>query len=364
VTPVSDNTLMLGGLAVSSWVYGPVAFAVWVGVLWLAEFLVLNRLRRSTSIGAAITRALGLPAALLIFITGLLMLQHLLPLAPNVDAFATGTIKVLLIVLGIVLVDRVIILVLDRLAIRFDSAELGQGIIRAVTHAVVFVVGVLVLLGTFGISITPLVASLGVASLAVALALQGPLSNLFAGLLILADRSLKVGDFIVLDSGEKGYIEHIGLRHTRVRMLPDDVVIVPNEKLASSTIHNTHLPERPISFWVDIGVHYDSDLEHVERVTLEVARKVLATVEGAVADHEPFVRFRRFGESSIDFRVILRVRQYVDKYRVTHEFIKALHARFREEGIVIPFPLRTIDIPDKTADTLRDVFQGRRKPSA
>ena len=93
---------------------------------------------------------------------------------------------------------------------------------------------------------------------------------------------------------------------------------------------------------MNVGVDYDSDLEHVERVTCDVARDVMRTVPGAVAQFEPFIRYHTFGESSIDFTVILRASEFVDQYLVKHEFVKRLHQRYRQEGITIPFPIRTL----------------------
>jgi small-conductance mechanosensitive channel len=361
MSPASDNILMIGRLAVSPWVYGPVAFVVWVGVLWLVKWLVLHRLARASG---RVARVLDFSVSLGIIATGLLLLRWLLPLPMEWNRVATTATRIALVLVGISIVDLVAILALRRLRGRVQAVDLGQGIVKGLVHAVIFAAGLVLALNAVGVAITPLIASLGVASLAVALAVQKPLANFFAGLLILADRSLNVGDFIVLPTGEKGWIERIGLRHTSIRMLPDDVVIVPNELIVSSTVHNTSLPTRPISVRVQVGVHYDSDLGHVERVCIEVARHIQQTVEGATRDWEPLVRFHTFDSSSINCSVILRVDEYVGKYPVVHEFIKALHARFREEGIVIPFPLRTLDIPDKTADTLRDVFQGKRRPSA
>jgi small-conductance mechanosensitive channel len=350
--------LHIGQLAVGPWVYGAVLFLVFVVIFWLVQWLVLRRLRRSTSpFVSRLGRALGLPVMLAVVSVGLLLFQRVVPMPASVDGPFGTAIKVLLILLGFVLLDRVAMLLLHRLADRTGSAQVSQGIVRSLTHVVVFVLALLVILGTLGISITPLIASLGVASLAVGLALQGPLANFFAGLFILADKELNVGDFVKLESGEEGYIERIGLRHTSIRTLSNILVIIPNDKLVQSRVHNTSLPDAPVGLVVQVGVHYDSDLEKVERVTTEVARQIQQTVEGAVPDHEPFIRYHTFDSSSINFSVILRVKEYVGHYLVKHEFVKALHARYRREGIVIPYPLRTLDIPDAVADKLRRVVR-------
>ena len=202
--------------------------------------------------------------------------------------------------------------------------------------------GVLVVLSGLGISITPMLTALGVGGLAVALALQEPLSNFFAGVFLALAGQIRVGDYVRLDSGQEGYVSDFAWRSTRLRMLSNNLVVVPNAKLAQALVVNHDLPSRDLAVLVEVGVDYASDLELVERVVAEVGAEVMADVTGGVAEFQPFVRFHTFGASSIDFTAILRAREYVDQYLVKHEFIKRLHRRFEREGIVIPFPIRTL----------------------
>ncbi len=212
-------------------------------------------------------------------------------------------------------------------------------------HAIVLVLGALIVLAVLEIPITPLVATLGLGSLAIALALQPTLSNFFSGIHILLDRPVEVGQFVRLESGEEGYVEDIGWRSTRIRLLWNNIVIVPNTKLIDSIITNYYLPVQEMSLLIQVGVHYSSDLAHVERVTCEVAKEVLQRIPGGVTEFEPYIRYHTFADFSINFKVILRISEFVNKYLIQHEFIKALHKRYKEEGIVIPFPIRTLDVP-------------------
>lgn len=127
-------------------------------------------------------------------------------------------------------------------------------------------------------------------------------------------------------------------------MLANNLVLVPNAKLAQAVVVNHSLPSRDLAVLVEVGVDYASDLSHVERVVVEVGRDVMRTVTGGVPEFEPFIRFHTFGDSSIDFSVILRGQEFTDQYLVKHEFIKRLHVRFGAEGIAIPFPIRTLDV--------------------
>lgn len=210
----------------------------------------------------------------------------------------------------------------------------------------IFVFGGLIVLQSLGLSITPLLTALGVGGLAVALALQDTLSNFFAGFHILASRQLTPGDYIKLESGEEGFVLDITWRNTSVRSLKNNIHVIPNSKMASTILTNYYQPQKEMSFLVQVGVSYESDLEKVETATIEIAREVMLQVAGGVEAFEPFIRYHTFNDFSIDFSVIMRAKEFTDQYLLKHEFIKRLHKRYAREGINIPFPIRTI-IQDK-----------------
>jgi len=217
------------------------------------------------------------------------------------------------------------------------------GLAYGILKGTILIIGLLIILSVLGISITPLITALGVGGLAVALALQDTLSNLFAGIHILMEKSVRVGDFIKLETGQEGYVEDITWRTTRVRMLPNNTVIIPNSKLSQSIVINYYLPEKRMSLLIPIGVSYSSDPEKVEKILVEEAKKAVGEIPGLLGDPEPFVRFiPGFGESSLDFTLICQVQEFVDQYLAQHELRKRIFKRFREEGIEIPFPHRTV----------------------
>ena len=204
------------------------------------------------------------------------------------------------------------------------------------TRLVILALGLLIILDSLGVRITSLLTALGVGSLAVALGLQDTLSNVFAGMYVTVSKHIRVGDYIKLETGQEGYVRDIGWRATKILMLPNNIVIIPNAKLSQSVITNYYLPERELAVVVQVGVDYASDLEQVERLTCEVAQEVLRTVPGGVADFQPFIRYHTFSDFGVSFSVILRAKEYVDQYFLQHEFIKRLHTRYRQEGILFP----------------------------
>jgi small-conductance mechanosensitive channel len=206
----------------------------------------------------------------------------------------------------------------------------------------VFLVGALITLATIGVSVAPLLTALGVGGLAVGLALQDTLANLFAGFHLLVSRQVRPGDYVRLSTGEEGYVEDVTWRNTTIRRLPNDLVIVPNAQLASAVTINYTLPSSDQAILVDVSVAYEEDLDRVERVTLEVARDILNSVTGGVEGFSPLVRFRSFDDSGIGFTVVLRGKHVTDQHLLRHEFVKRLHQRYAQEGITIPYPQRTV----------------------
>lgn len=217
------------------------------------------------------------------------------------------------------------------------------GLAYGILKGSILVVGFLIMLSLLGVSITPLITALGVGGLAVALALQDTLANLFAGIHILVEKSIRVGDFIKLETGQEGYVEDITWRTTRIRMLPNNMVVIPNSKLSQSIVTNYYLPEKRMSLLIPISVSYSSDPEIIERILVEEAKRAVGEIPGLLGDPEPFVRFiPGFGDSSLDFTLVCQVQEFVDQYPVQHELRKRIFKRFKKEGIEIPFPHRTV----------------------
>lgn len=246
-------------------------------------------------------------------------------------------------------------IVLARLATGFVSAYSRRteallpqsSIFVNTTRAIIFVIGILIILQSLGVSITPLITALGIGGLAVALALQDTLTNLFSGVQILVSRQVRPGDYVKLETGEEGYVTDITWRSTTIKALPNNMIIVPNSKLASTIVTNYYQPAKEMAVLMQIGVSYTSDLGKVERVTIDVGKEVMREVQGGVPEFTPFIRYHTFDDFSINFTVILRAKEFVDQYLIKHEFVKRLQKRYKEEGIEIPFPIRTVFMKGK-----------------
>lgn len=248
-------------------------------------------------------------------------------------------------------ITRVIVRTLERIiALRTAEARSAAAATSLLTNLVaitIYAAGAIIILGYYGISIAPLITALGVGGMAVALGLQESLANLFAGLHLILSKQVRVGDYIRLDSDNEGRVTDITWRYTTILTSANNTVVVPNAKLSSAILTNYDMPEPQIAVIIPVGVSYDSDLEKVETVTVAVAADVMERLEGSMVK-TPAVFFHTFGDSSIDFNVVLYARRFTDRTQLKHEFIKALTQRYREEGIDIPFPVRTILRPESS----------------
>ena len=296
-------------------------------------------------------RAMRLPAELLIMLAGVyLAMLQISMWKPAIEGHSKwfGAAATLIVVIAL---SRFTSLALTWYEQRTaeDGGPPGQvGLLRKIAVLAIWILGTLQILWQLGQPIGTVLASLGIASLAIGLALQDTIANLFAGFYIVADRSIRAGDYVKLENGDEGFVEAVGWRNTRIRLWANNIVLVPNNKLVQSTITNMTLPNPVLSVYTWCGVSYASDLERVEKVTIEVANEVIHAFAGADLSYNPVVRFKEFGDSNITFVVVFRAVEVGAQYLLKHEFVKALHKRFKEENVDISFPIRKLVWEDRT----------------
>ncbi|HUL32037.1 MAG TPA: mechanosensitive ion channel family protein [Thermodesulfobacteriota bacterium] len=300
--------------------------------------------------GEMVASSLGTPLVLLLLGLGLEIFMDLIPPIPaKLEKYGHALLMVLFVLAGYVFLDRLMLEVLRRFQKRLEIVASSEGVIKILYRIILLTFIFLIILDQLKITITPFIASLGIGSVVVGLALQDTLSNIFSWAYVLSNKPIRVGDYISLEAGKEGYVDRIGWRNVRIRLLSNNTLIVPNNKLVNSLVTNFYLPSPELAVLINVGVGYQSDLEKVQNVTTEVAKEVLQETEGAVKEFQPFIRYNAFSESSINFTVILRAKEYADQYLVVHEFIKRLHRRYQSEGIELPYPARTIYMKDGTS---------------
>jgi len=211
----------------------------------------------------------------------------------------------------------------------------------------VVVTGILLALTALEFHITPILTALGVGGLAVALALQDTLSNLFSGFYVAVARQIRLADYIKLNTGEEGYVADIGWRNTTIRTLGNNLILIPNAKLAQAIVTNYYLPEKRMGASVQVNVEYEADPDEVERILLEVVQKALPEIPGTLSEPEPSVVLDPgFGESGMAFTVNFQIEEFTNQFRARTELRKRILRRFREEGIAIALPARHVYIEE------------------
>jgi small-conductance mechanosensitive channel len=200
---------------------------------------------------------------------------------------------------------------------------------------IIWILGFLTLLQqVFEVDIRAILAALGVGGLAVALALQDTLSNLFAGFYVSVARQIRIGDFVKIDAGQTGYVQDIGWRSTTLRELGGNLIFIPNHKLAQSIVTNYYLPQRSLGVGIAVPATYDSDPSVVERLLTEVASAAAGQVPGLLKEPAPSAKLiPGFGKTSLEFTLDCHVAEFADQFLVQHELRKRIYRRFREEGI-------------------------------
>jgi small-conductance mechanosensitive channel len=320
---------------------------------YIIRGIIFSRMARwpdsKFGIGKRMIAIIKMPMMIWFLMLGIYLALEVSKLPQNI----VDTVGKIMLALGLFSITLVAVNLSNAFIARHSTAIDGvmpmTSLTQNIARVVIFSIGIMVILHTLGISIAPVLATLGVGGLAVALALQDTLSNVFAGFYITISRQLKIGDYVRLDSGEEGYIVDINWRTTKIKALANNVILIPNEKLTKTIATNYYLPDKEMAVPVQIGVHYDSDLEKVEKITIEVAREVMKEVAGGVPDFEPAVRFHTFADSSINFSAVMRAKEFTDQYLIKHEFIKRLHKRYAKEGITIPYPIRAINYSQEKA---------------
>jgi small-conductance mechanosensitive channel len=305
-----------------------------------------------------ITKLLRIPVYWTVILVGTLMAIELLKLPSPLSGAIRGAILSTLIVIWSGFVIRVSRLFIKAMSDRSDAHSVirpqTQPLFNNIVIVIVIALSVYLVFNTWHIDMTAWLASAGIVGIAVGFAAKDTLANLFAGVFILADAPYKIGDYVVLDSGERGKVTHIGIRSTRILTRDDVEITIPNSIMGNTRVTNqSGGPYEKFRTRVPIGVAYGSDIDQVRLVLMEIA---LQNPE-VCKEPEPRVRFRQFGASSLDFELLCWVNNPELRGRVVDALNSTIYKRFKIEGIEIPYSKHDIfikQLPRALNDTLND----------
>ncbi|HEY5738579.1 MAG TPA: mechanosensitive ion channel family protein [Gammaproteobacteria bacterium] len=338
---------LLGG---NPWLQAAAVVIVSVLLAWLFDRVVSALLRKL----AARTRIafddlligyLHGPVQTSVILLGLALAADLLEIPDPYDFIIFSTLLTIAYVVWMLFLLRVVRSVLAFVArdARRVSVLHAQTLPLFDNLAMIFVVaiGIYMVFSAWGVDMTAWLASAGIIGIAVGFAAKDTLANLFSGVFILADAPYKIGDYVVLDSGERGEVTHIGIRSTRIRTRDDVEVTVPNAIMGNTKIINeSGGPYEKYRIRIKVGVAYGSDIDRVEEILLELA----AVNELVCEEPAARVRFRAFGASGLDFELLCWVDQPAQRGLVTHHLLRAIYQRLNAEGIEIPYSKHDIYI--------------------
>lgn len=323
--------------------------------------------RTPTLIDDTVIGALRPPLAMTAAIGGAWFALRSLPHAPTLNPYINRSWIILTTLMLMSAGLRVVNGITRDIVAKSEALAGASGILQGIGKLVILSLGLLMILQSLGIAVEPLLASLGIGSLAIGLALKDTLSNLFAGIYLFADRPVRVGDFVRLETGQDGVVHAIGWRATRIRTLSNNMVVVPNNKLAEAIVTNFNLPEPEMGFVFNVSVPREADPSRVMRILQEVAANATREIPGLKSDPPPNVQFNPgYGESSLDFSVVLRIASYLDQWQVQSRLRQTLHARLVAEGLDMPYRHWTVSVPELKAMSVkpRDGSTAGKSPAA
>lgn len=285
-----------------------------------------------------------LPLFLTVLIMGLLAILYYLSFSERIEFYAAAALESFAVIVWAVALFRLTAVVVQSLPSRiFAFTGIEKELIplfENIAKVVVLVGAIMIILSAWEKDITPLIASAGIVGFAVAFAAKDTISNFFGGINVFMDKPYKIGDYVILDTGDRGEVVDIGLRSTKILTRDEVFISIPNSIMANSKIINESAPQPRFRVRIPVGVAYGSDVERVEEVLIEVA---LAN-ENVVKEPEPRARFRRFGDSALEFELLVWVGDPRYKGRTIHALNREINRRFAEEGIVVPFPQRDVHL--------------------
>jgi small-conductance mechanosensitive channel len=337
------------GIPSSPYLKSAVTILLFIVIARLSDFFfskILKRFTRftETDVDDRIIALAHKPIFFTVLLIGVALSVMYLELPQKVVFYSEGLLYSFLTVLWMITFIRICSILIEYILQRqADVSGLHKDImpvVENISKIAIIAVSLMVLLSLWKINITPLLASAGIAGAVVAFAAKDTMSNIFGGISIFFDKPFKIGDYIILDQGERGEVVSIGIRSTRIKTRDDIMITVPNSIIANSKIINESAPIPKFRTRVPVSIAYGSDIDLVEKVLLEIA----SGNDNISREPASRVRFRAFGDSALNFELLCWTMEPSLRGKTIHELNSEIYKRFNSEGIRIPFPQRDVHI--------------------
>ncbi len=318
-------------------------------ITFVAEKYILKiTAKTKTDVDDLLVRKIHKPISLLLFILGVKLAIIPLSLEEGINDILQHSISTLsfliLIYILISVVDIIIKAWVNRRAKKRET-EIDENLIKVsskTSRVLFFILCLLFILKTWNIQVGPLLASLGIVGIAVAFGLQNALGNVFGGISLLLDRSIKVGDIVKIDQDTSGTVMDVGLRATKVKTWDNELIIIPNGKLAGVNIKNYVLPTPTARIVVPFSVAYGSNVDKVKKIVTREIKKL----DNLDKNHEPMVMFLEMGESSLNFKAFVWLRSYRERFATKEKLNCMIYNVLNKNKVSIPFPQMDVYIKE------------------
>ncbi len=318
-------------------------------IVHLSERWILRLTKKTkTELDDLIVKKSNRPVSFLIFLLGVRFALIPLDLSDGVKKISNDVVSTLIIGVLVYLVIVIIDIIVDSWAKNFAAKTKSRfddnlvSLAHKFTRVTVILVGLLFILNTWGIQVGPFLASLGIAGIAVALGLQNTLGNIFGGISLIVDRSIRVGDIIKIDEDTSGTVIDVGLRSTKIRTWDNEVIVIPNGKLAGEKIKNYVLPTPMARVVVPFSVAYGTDIDKVKKIVMKEIKKL----DNLDENHKPMVMFMEMGESSLNFKAFVYLKSYKDRFHTKEKLNCMIYNALNRNKISIPFPQMDVYIKE------------------
>lgn len=328
-----------------------VLFYIVAKLIVLISKKVLLRIadKTKTAVDNLIIKRVNKPLSLIILLIGIRISAVTLKLSDRIETIIYQFIYSFIIIIVTYIITIIIDILIDgwgktwaeKTKSRIDDQLLN--ILHRFSKIILSILAFLFILDTWGIKVGPLLASLGIAGIAIAFALQNTLGNIFGGISLIIDKTIKVGDIIEIDKDTKGTVLDVGLRSTRIRTFDNEVVIVPNGQLANSKLQNYVPPDPSVRVVIPFSVAYGSNIEKVKKVVFNEIKKI----DGFMKEPEPLVRFTEMGNSSLNFKAYFYVDSYKKRFAAIDKANTLIYNALNKNKITIPFPQMDIHLKKK-----------------
>jgi len=311
-----------------------------IAVKIIQKFFLKLAAKTETLLDDHIFEAINKYIAQVLISTGLYIGLQKLALTTNIEIVVERILLSIIIIYLVLMVGKILFTLIEHWGqtwAKKTKSTVDDQIVRFLdkfSRAVVWIIGFLLILQAWGVQVGPLLASLGIAGLAIAFALQQSLSNIFGGISLILDKSIKVGDVIEIEGGTSGTVMDVGIRSTRIRTWDNEVLIIPNGSLSNSKITNYVQPKDEVRVVVPFSVAYGTDPEKVRKLVLKEIKKI----ESFIPEPAPFVPFMEMGDSSLNFRAYFYVDSYSKRFSAKNKATELIYNALNKAKIEIPFP--------------------------